>query len=97
MVRRKIISVQLINDLKFVDIYFAVIKTSFEAKYVNIGQCVGENENKIWTISVNKDRGNKTPIVLLHGFASGVGLWCLNFDTLAQQRPVYAIDLLGKT
>ncbi|CAH8512081.1 unnamed protein product [Dicrocoelium dendriticum] len=37
----------------------------------------------------------RIPIVLMHGFASGLGLWCKNIDSLAAYRPVYAFDLLG--
>ena len=51
--------------------------------------------DKIWTISLNEE-SPKTPIVLLHGLGAGVALWCLNLDALAAQRPVYAIDVLGK-
>lgn len=37
----------------------------------------------------------RVPMVLMHGFASGLGLWCKNIDSLAAHRPVYAFDLLG--
>lgn len=61
---------------------------------MDIGPVVGTSD-KIWTISLNEE-SPKTPIVLLHGLGAGVALWCLNLDALASQRPVYAIDILGK-
>lgn len=61
---------------------------------MDIGPVVGTSD-KIWTISLNEESPN-TPIVLLHGLGAGVALWCLNLDALASQRPVYAIDILGK-
>lgn len=71
------------------------LKTAYRGTYVDIGPVVGTAADKIWTISLNEE-SPKTPIVLLHGFASGVALWALNLDSLAKHRPVYAIDLLGK-
>uniref|UniRef100_A0A4W2BPR6 1-acylglycerol-3-phosphate O-acyltransferase ABHD5 n=1 Tax=Bos indicus x Bos taurus TaxID=30522 RepID=A0A4W2BPR6_BOBOX len=52
------------------------------------------NGNKIWTLKLSHI-SNKTPLVLLHGFGGGLGLWALNFGDLCTNRPVYAFDLLG--
>lgn len=69
------------------------LKTAYKRFYVDIGSVVGESD-KIWTISLN-DESPKTPLVLLHGMAAGLALWCPNLDAFAESRPVYAIDLLG--
>lgn len=75
------------------DFIFSVVKTTYKTWFVPIGSTVG-TEDKIWTILLNEESKN-TPLVLLHGFAAALGFWCLNFDSLAKERPVYAIDLLG--
>lgn len=51
----------------------------------------------IRTISFNQrpSRSNEVPLVMVHGFASGLGLWILNYDNLADKCPLYAFDLLG--
>ncbi|XP_072942593.1 1-acylglycerol-3-phosphate O-acyltransferase ABHD5 isoform X2 [Epargyreus clarus] len=69
------------------------VKTAYKRFYVDIGAVVGQSD-KIWTVSFNDESPN-TPLVLLHGLASGLALWCPNFDALAASRPVYAIDVLG--
>lgn len=72
--------------------HISVVKTAYKGWFVPV-QTVSD-EDKIWTVSLNPESKN-TPLLLLHGFAAGLGFWCLNFDAFAKDRPVYAIDLLG--
>ncbi|XP_063919060.1 (Lyso)-N-acylphosphatidylethanolamine lipase-like isoform X2 [Zophobas morio] len=72
---------------------FQVVQTAYKGCHVLIDH-KSSIKAKIWTISMNTESKN-TPLVLLHGFGAGVGFWCLNLDSLAANRPVYAIDILG--
>jgi abhydrolase domain-containing protein 5 len=69
---------------------FSTLKSHLQGRYVP----VWDKTQQIWTVYSNLDSDN-IPIVLVHGFGGGVGLWSLNFDHLCAERPVYAIDLPG--
>lgn len=47
-------------------------------------------------MSLFPERGKgRTPLVMVHGFGGGVGLWVLNMDQLSASRPLHVFDLLG--
>lgn len=76
------------------DFFFLVVKSPYRTRYVNLGPVV-EQEDKLWTLEVNNEK-RETPVILLHGFGAGIGLWCMNIDKISNnRRPVYAMDLLG--
>ena len=76
-------------------LFISDLKKTKPGYHVNIGNIVGKDDNKIWTIPANTESTN-TPVVLIHGFGSGAAMWCLNIDEMAQDRPVYTIDMLGE-
>ncbi|GFQ68004.1 hypothetical protein TNCT_432701 [Trichonephila clavata] len=75
---------------------FSYLKKTPEVTFVPINSDNQTEEYKIRSLVANKDAdGKATPLLLLHGFASGIGLWISNLDSLSQNRPLYAIDILG--
>ncbi|XP_067281457.1 1-acylglycerol-3-phosphate O-acyltransferase ABHD5-like isoform X5 [Pseudorasbora parva] len=78
------------------------IKVRFTQGHVPIS-----NGNYIWTLGFNETESAydisasgvqhlQVPLVLLHGFGGGVGLWVKNLSAFAGEgRPVYALDMLG--
>lgn len=84
-------------DKHFFTMPQTVVKTPISFGYVNIGNfdTLPDEPVKVWTAMLNKGCPG-TPIVLIHGFASGLGLWALNYDGIAQaQRTIYAFDMPG--
>lgn len=80
------------------------IQGCLESSFVPIfqGRChirtlVARNYPDMKTGDESKTRREESnfPLVMIHGFASGCGLWCKNLDALAKHRPVYVFDLLG--
>ncbi|XP_037948748.1 (Lyso)-N-acylphosphatidylethanolamine lipase-like isoform X2 [Teleopsis dalmanni] len=69
------------------------LKTQYRGFFVDIGPAISESD-KIWTISLNTE-SKEVPLVLLHDLGAGIALWVMNLDSLAKDRPVYAMDILG--
>ena len=74
---------------------FSGVDGRLSKQFVAVG-----NGNQLWTLSLDSDHPtacrHKAPVVMLHGFGGGVGLWALNLDALSREgRSVYALDLLG--
>lgn len=66
------------------------LKSEVETANIKLPQ----SNHILWTITLNKEKSN-LPLVMVHGMGGGIGLWAQNLDVLAQNRPVYAFDLLG--
>ncbi|KAM9790713.1 (Lyso)-N-acylphosphatidylethanolamine lipase isoform X2 [Syngnathus typhle] len=73
------------------------IQNNLWARFVTL-----PTQDRIWTLTLtNKvvpkpvEQDSKMPLVMVHGFGGGVGLWIRNLDALCRSRPVYAFDLLG--
>lgn len=79
------------------------IKRPFKTYFVDIGPGWGLDNNKIRTIQLDPDESDdsdlnqRVPLVMIHGFASGIGNWLLNYDTLSStlNRRIYAFDIIG--
>lgn len=69
---------------------FSGLQNKFLARYVSL-----PNQNKIWTVTVSPEQKDRTPLVMVHGFGGGVGLWILNMDSLSARRTLHTFDLLG--
>jgi len=70
------------------------VKTKSEGFYVNIGTVNGES-CRIWTRKFGPDGSVEVPLVMIHGMGAGLAMFALNYDSLAKERLVYAIDLPG--
>lgn len=55
---------------------------------------ISNGTKRIRTVTLNA-KSKATPLVLMHGMGSGVGLWALNLESLSKNGPVHAFDVIG--
>lgn len=70
------------------------VKTPCKGYYVDID----DHGNRLWTLQLDPPKNahkQNLPLVMVHGFAAGSGIWIMNFDSLCSNRQVYSFDLLG--
>merc|ERR1711976_443228 len=65
-----------------------------EGFYVEVGTVNGET-CRIWTRKFGDEVPGKVPLVMMHGMGAGLALFVLNYQSLTQDRQVFAIDLPG--
>ncbi|VDK42009.1 unnamed protein product [Anisakis simplex] len=72
---------------------FSAVRSSIISKFINVRLACSQ----IYTITAKTETTNErlVPLVFIHGFAAGVGIWASNIDCVAERRTVHAIDLLG--
>jgi len=69
------------------------IENENSAKLVEVTR--GEETHSIWTVEVESNASNTTPLVLVHGMMGGSGMFINNINYIAKQRKVILLDLPG--
>lgn len=63
---------------------------------VDIGYVFDSSYCKIHTIKVYSSNNiSSTPLLLIHGFGCGLGIFVMNLESLSENRDIYAIDIPG--
>jgi len=63
------------------------VKSEFTQKFITLSDGIEINSLQF--------SSNGPPLILIHGYGSGVGQWIKNFDHLTKHYSVYACDLVG--
>lgn len=80
---------QLLQVNTFMKCIFVELNVPYRARYVTTTQ-----QDNIRTVSFNPG-ATKTPILMIHGFGAGLGMWALNVQELSKDRPMHTFDVLG--